>query len=307
MTYTEEQDSEEITLGQRGNQLFMLIAICLICFVGFAFMKAMWYFRFPKETALPLFYTKVFSPFALPADTNTLITKPWAILTFMFTEDNVWKIFANMLWAWCFGSILQVSGYNKKILPLFIYGSLGGAFLFTVLYNLVPSLSAQLPFIYTNGAAAGVIAIAVAATMLTPGYRFFPLIGGGIPLWVLSIFYMASAVFVAYDSTASIIMLAGGAAAGVLFIIFLRMGYDGSRWMNNLADWFSNLFNPDKPAKGKNIKDELFYKSTNAPYTKKPNPTQERIDAILDKINQQGYSSLTEEEKDLLKQSAKEK
>jgi len=272
----------------------------------FSFLKDIWHFRYPKEMALPFFYKNVFGPFTLPADVSALVSKPWSVLTFMFAEDNVWKTFTNMLWLWCFGSILQMAGHNRKIISLFIYGSLSGAFLFLIAYNLLPSLSAQLPFAYANGAGAGVMAVAVAATMVVPGFRFFPMIGGGIPLWVLSIFYMASAVFTAYDNTTGLILLAGGVIAGALFIFFLRMGYDGSNWMNNLSDWFGNLFNPDKPAKGKNIKDELFYKSGGEPYNKKPNLTQQRVDAILDKINQQGFNSLTEEEKELLKRTAKE-
>jgi hypothetical protein len=84
------------------------------------------------------------------------------------------------------------------------------------------------------------------------------------------------------------------------------MGFDGSNWMNNFFDWVNNLFNPDKPKKGKSIKEELFYKSSATPYKKKPNLTQERIDAILDKINQQGYQFLTNEEKEILKQASKE-
>ncbi|MBK9939856.1 MAG: hypothetical protein IPP02_16060 [Chitinophagaceae bacterium] len=47
MTYSEKQYKQKITLGQSGNTLVMLIAICLIAFVGLAFMKAIWYFRFP--------------------------------------------------------------------------------------------------------------------------------------------------------------------------------------------------------------------------------------------------------------------
>ena len=73
--------------------------------------------------------------------------------------------------------------------------------------------------------------------------------------------------------------------------------------MNNLFDWFGNLFNPDKPAKGKQIKDELFYKTDRAPFSKNPYPTQERVDAILDKINKEGVASLSKEEKELLKRA----
>ena len=76
--------------------------------------------------------------------------------------------------------------------------------------------------------------------------------------------------------------------------------------MNNFFDWVNNLFNPDKPKKGKNIRQELFYKASTTTYKKTPNLTASRIDEILDKINADGYCSLTDEEKELLKKASKE-
>jgi membrane associated rhomboid family serine protease len=35
-----------------------------------------------------------------------------------------------------------------------------------------------------------VIAIAVAVTMIAPAYRIFPMIFGGIPLWILTAIYL---------------------------------------------------------------------------------------------------------------------
>ena len=72
-------------------------------------------------------------------------------------------------------------------------------------------------------------------------------------------------------------------------------------------DWINDLFNPDKPRRGqKSIKEQLFYKSSSDPYRRTPNVTQQRIDDILDKINQKGYNSLTAEEKDLLKRASED-
>ena len=93
---------------------------------------------------------------------------------------------------------------------------------------------------------------------------------------------------------------------GFLFIVMMRKGYDWSLWMNNVFEWVNNLFNPDKPKKGKRLKTELFYKTSTKPYKKVSNITQQRIDDLLDKINQKGYSSLTDEEKELLKRASKE-
>ncbi|HEX4876986.1 MAG TPA: rhomboid family intramembrane serine protease [Chitinophagaceae bacterium] len=304
MPYTENQYRQKITLGQSGNSLMTLIAVCLITFVSFAFLKAVWYFRFPKETALAIFNKNVLGWFVMPADFNALLSKPWTILTHMFVYDNIWRVFSNMLWLWSFGYIMQDLTGNRKIVPVFIYGSLGGAIAFLLAYNFLPSLHLQLPFAVLNGGAAGVMALAIATTIVSPGYRLFPMIGGGIPLWVLTLVYVISDLAtVSISDTGTLVTHLAGAFTGFLFMFFLRRGHDWSNWMNNLADWVNNLFNPDKPKKDTSIKDELFYRSDKAPFKKTPHVTQERIDEILDKINQKGYHFLTAEEKEILKRA----
>ncbi len=59
MTSTEQQYKQKITLGSPGNALMILIAICLIVFVGLAFMKAVWFFKYTKEVALGYYYRDV--------------------------------------------------------------------------------------------------------------------------------------------------------------------------------------------------------------------------------------------------------
>lgn len=307
MTYLEKQYKQKIALGQSGNTLMMLIAICLIMFVGLAFMKAIWYFRFPKEIALSLYTKNVLGWFTLPADAESMLYRPWTIITHMFVHDNIWKIFSNMLWLWCFGYILQDNTGNKKIVPIFIYGGIAGGIAFMLAYYLIPSLHVQLPYATTLGATASVMAVAIATTMVSPTYKIFPMIGGGIPLWALTALYViADLATVSISDTGNLLAHLTGALTGALFAIFLRMGYDWSRWMSNFFDWISNLFNPDNPKKGKNIKEELFYKTSSVPFKKTPNLTQQRVDEILDKINQKGYNFLTVEEKELLKRAGEE-
>jgi hypothetical protein len=151
------------------------------------------------------------------------------------------------------------------------------------------------------------MAVAIVTTLISPGYKIFPMIGGGIPLWVLTIFYIISGfATTSFSDTGYLITHLAGAFTGFLFILFLRMGYDWSEWMNNFFEWINNLFNPDKPKRGKSNKELSFYKSSITPYKKTANITQERIDEILDKIHQQGYQFLSEEEKEILKKASSE-
>lgn len=310
MSISERQYKEKISLGQSGNALVMLIAICLILFVGLAFMKAIWFFKYNdnKEMALSLFNKNVLGWFVLPASFDSMISKPWTIITHMFVHDNIWRVFANMLWLWCFGFIMQNMTGNRKIVPVFIYGALGGAVAFMLAYNLLPSLKPLAAVATSTGAAAGVMSVAIATTLVSPGYRLFPMIGGGIPLWVLTAIYVISDLAtLSIGDTGVLISHITGAFIGFLFVFFLRQGYDWSEWMNKFFDWVNNLFNPDKPKREKvTVKEELFYKASVKPFKKTPNVTQQRVDEILDKINQKGYHFLTDEEKELLKRASKE-
>jgi uncharacterized protein YaaR (DUF327 family) len=73
--------------------------------------------------------------------------------------------------------------------------------------------------------------------------------------------------------------------------------------MNHFVNWLDDLFSPEKKHKKSSIKEKLFYETDRKPFEKTPNITQQRLDAILDKINQQGYQFLTDEEKAFLKRA----
>ena len=75
--------------------------------------------------------------------------------------------------------------------------------------------------------------------------------------------------------------------------------------MIRFYNWFLNLCNPDKkiltPQK---TKEKLFYKTGNQkPFEKHAIITQQRIDEILDKINQKGYSLIIRGRKKYFKKS----
>lgn len=280
----------------------------MIIFVVLAFLYAVFHLRYENAAEARHFYeTKILSQFALPADFSKIAAKPWTILTHMFTHDSVWHLLGNMLWLWVFGYIfLDLTG-NRKIIPLYIYGAFGGALAFILAYNFLPGLMQSLPVVQAVGASAGVMAIAAGVTTISPGYRIFPMLFGGIPVWVLMVIYLIiDLAGIPLSNPGGHIAHLAGALTGFLFIVSFRRGYDWSEWMNNFFDWFGNLFNPDKPKKGKNIKQELFYKSDKQPYKKTPNITEQRVNEILDKINLKGYNTLTDEEKDILRRASQE-
>ena len=291
------------TLGQEGNALVGLLTINIIFFILLRTIKVVYFYFLTSESS---FEVQVVQYFQMPAQLSQLGGRPWAIFTFMFSDLEVMGILGNMLWLWGFGSILQGLTGNKKLIPIYIYGGLVGALFFILANYLIPPLKPQIANAYLYGAGASVMAVAVAATTLVPGYRILKNIGGGIPIWVLTLVYiLIDYAGIATNGAAFSFAHFGGALAGFLFIYFFRKDKDGSVWMNNLYNWFMNLFNPNK--KQQPAKEKLFYKKNGrVPYKKNANLTQQRVDEILDKINQKGYHFLTEEEKSILKRASEE-
>lgn len=290
-----------------GSTLFTLIAINLIVFVSLRMIILVYFFVNGKEAGDILFNTQVMDQISLPADINSLLHKPWTLITYMFTQFDVMHILGNMLWLWGFGSILKDLCGDKILVPVYIYGGLAGAVFFLLSYNLFPVFKNEVQYSVLLGASAGIMGIALAATTLSPGYRIFPMILGGIPLWVfMAIYLLIDLITIPNSNPGGRIAHLAGASMGAIYMYWYKKDKDIGAWINNFFDWVNNLFNPSKPKKGKVIKSELFYKSKGEPYTKTPNLTQQRIDAILDKISHKGYSSLTEEEKELLKKAGEE-
>ncbi|MEO7801490.1 MAG: rhomboid family intramembrane serine protease [Ginsengibacter sp.] len=292
---------KKISFGADGNALMTLVSINGVVFLALIFLRIIFYIT---QTSTKFFNITVEPWVALPASLSQLLVRPWTFLVYMFSHTSLIMAFTNMLWLWAFGSIFQSVAGNKKLIPLYLYGGIVGAVVFMGCYNLIPPLKPDLASATLLGASASTMAIAVATTALTPDYKFFRMLNGGIPIWVLTVLYMiVDFAGIATESAAYSFAHFAGGLTGFFFVYSLRKGYDWSAWMNNLYDWFMNLFTP-KPQSipQKKLREKMFYKSGDQKaFVKRSNITQQRIDEILDKINQKGYNLLTEEEKNILK------
>lgn len=308
MSYYQQQNRPRLTVGQDGNALTMLVAINLIVFVILAFVKVIYYFH-EGAAGTATFNRHFFEWITLPADTEKLLARPWTLITHMFVHDtdSIWHILGNLLWLWAFGYILQDLAGNRKLVPVFIYSALLGALAYLLAFNLIGPLQERIPTAHAFGASAGVMGIAIAATTLSPNYKILTMLNGGIPIWIITVLFLVIdlATIPASNTGGHIAHIAGG-FMGFVFILFLKKGHDIGLWMNQVYDWFTDLFNPDKPPAGKSVKSQLFYKAGVRPFSRTTSLTQQRVDEILDKISQKGYSALTEDEKEILKRASKE-
>lgn len=305
MRVMEDNYRKKMALGQDGNALVQLVVINGCLFVILQFI----YLLYKLNSRNPAAYdSNVFNWFVLPGTVEKLSSRPWTFLTYMFSDRHVLRFVGNMFWLWCFGYILQDMTGNRKLVPIYLYGGIAGASLFILSYAIFPQLQGAAPAARLVGSNAAIMAIAIATTTVAPDYRIFPMINGGIPLWIVTLLYLlVDFSSIAHGDAAAYIANLAGGGAGFFFIYQMRRGHDASVWMNQVFDWANDLFNPDKKRKIRSPKDEFYYKvSGTQPFKKIPNVTQQRIDEILDKINQQGYRFLTDEEKEILKRAADE-
>ena len=296
-----------IPMGQDGNALVGLFTLNVIFFLLLLTVQVAYFFY---QQTPELYNAQVVQWFELPSSLTKLSERPWTLLTFMFSDtgNNLMRIISNMLWLWAFGFQLQEMTGNDKIIPIYIYGGVLGGIVFIAANHLIPALQNNISNASLLGANAATMAVAMATTTLSPNHKFFTQIRGGISIWIVMMIYLfIDFAGVASMSAAHSLSHLAGALAGFLFVFFLRKGKDGSVWMNNFYTWMMNLFNPNKKTKSNTTKNKIFYNAGNrSPYNKKSNITQQRVDEILDKINQRGYHFLTEEEKNILKKAAEE-
>src|SRR5664279_674934 len=127
-------------LGQDGNALVQLLVFNAVIFVVLKFVYVFFVMTGASE---PAFISHVFEWFALPANPEKIAWRPWTLISFMFTDQQLFRFISNMFWLWSFGYILQDLTGNRKLIPIYLYGGIGGAVFFVIAHFVFPSLRSQ--------------------------------------------------------------------------------------------------------------------------------------------------------------------
>jgi len=168
----EDNYRKKMLLGQDGNALVQLVVVNAVLFVILQFIYCIYRL---ESLNMAAYQTNVVDWFVLPASLDRLSSRPWTVLTYMFSERQLFRFIGNMFWLWCFGYILQDLTGNRKLVPIYLYGGIAGAIFFILSYAVFPRLQAQLPNAELVGSNAAIIALAVATTTVAPDYRIFPM------------------------------------------------------------------------------------------------------------------------------------
>jgi membrane associated rhomboid family serine protease len=259
----------------------------------------------------------VWNHLALNPDLPGILLEPWQLVTYNFLHlsgglGGLIHIGFNMLWLYWIGKEYEEMHGAERMYALYMIGGVGGGLLTVILHNLLPGLGLFSGVVH--GASASVVGLLLAVGVLYPykKIRLF-LLGTWKLLYIVIGFLIIDFLFALTGSTSSISAHWGGALGGFLFARAERGGVDvtswagvfvGGRkrrkkkkktWVDRIEDWLTGAEPETTEAEGG---------SSSRPGRSSSRAAEEEVDRILDKISEQGYDALSDEEKRILKDAS---
>ncbi len=281
-----------------GSSLIRLIIINIIVFIVINLLHLFAYI-FQKEIGFDI--TEFLSLYAAP---ERFVTHPWGILTYMFVHESFWHILWNVLGLYWFGQIVQDTIGKSKIIPIYLMGGIAGGLLYMLAFNTLPVFSTLTSTAFCFGASAAVMAIVLSAATIAPNYELLLFLIGPVKIkWIALAYIILDLINIQHGNPGGHIAHLGGALFGFIYIRQLQRGTDLGKIYYLLSDFFSSLLQKKdklRVAYKKKTASANTKKSTEALKKGANEQQQERLNAILDKINRSSYDSLSKEEKEFL-------
>ncbi|MHC1707286.1 MAG: rhomboid family intramembrane serine protease [Bacteroidales bacterium] len=271
-----------------------LILINVAVFIGLNIIELFfWLFKMTpvmndRPISFPVYWLSV------PADLLQLMVKPWSLITYMFTHQDLFHILFNMITLYFGGKIFLSLLNEKKLISTYLIGGISGALFFILAYNIFPVFGDSVPFALAIGASASVLAILIAAATYAPDYYIFLMFIGRIKLKYIALaLIIIDVLSISRSNPGGHIAHLGGAAWGFIYVRYLL----NKGWKGNFSAFWPKKRTFRKKTVNRNISDEE--------YNARKNENQKQIDQILDKISKFGYDGLTKEEKEILFKAGK--
>jgi membrane associated rhomboid family serine protease len=246
----------------------------------------------------------VYDQFSIPSNFKEFITRPWTIITYAFAHDytRILHILGNMLGLYWFGKLFIEYLGSDKLIAVYVLGALSGAIIYLLAFNTIPKL-AEFPSGGMVGASGAVFAVMVATATLLPDYTFFLIFLGPVRIKYIALFFIVGSLIGTTSTNAGgNLAHLGGAFMGYIYTKQLQAGVNWGGWITQVILWVKGLGSSKSRVK------VTYRKNDPKPFsseTKVGRASQQEIDAILDKISDKGYESLSKDEKEKLFNASK--
>lgn len=299
-------DDFKYAWNKPNNAPAQLIIINVIVFLVLAVLMVV-----SRISGMEAIFNFVYDQFSIPPLFGEFIRKPWTILTYAFAHSlgDIFHILFNMLVFYWFSRIILEFLGNQKVIAIYVLGALAGGIAYLMVYNFIPYYQSQaLGISGMVGASAAVYATVVAAAVFLPNYTFFLMFLGPVKIKYIAGFYVIVSFLGSTGGNAGgNIAHLGGALMGWLYIAQIRRGTDLGAWIIAFINWIKSFFiaSPKIKVTHRAAKKKATKSSVKSSVSSSGKSEQEEIDAILDKISQSGYDSLSKEEKQKLFNASK--
>lgn len=190
------------------------------------------------------------------------VSRPWTLLTYMFTQTDVWHCIFNMLWLYWFGMMLESVTSGKTVVKAYVAGGFAGAVVYVILTCVLNGVNSPGCL---EGASAAVMGIVAMMACKEPDVKLNLLLLGRIKIkWValVTLIIFACGLMGAglLTNAAHIAGFAAGAVYGLLTRYKGRYSVDATEFIGEQQ-------------------------------------ARARLDALLDKVRRSGYASLSASER----------
>lgn len=271
----------------------------------------------------------VYNWLALTPVAENLLLKPWQLVTYNFLHTGpglggLLHVLFNMLWLVWIGRDHEHMRGSADLMGLYLLGGIGGGLMSILLHTIFPTVGAfGGPIV---GASASVLAIMAAAATLYPEKSIGLLFIGVIPLRVVVIGFLFLDLLFFSSTTSAVGAHLGGAVGGYLIARAQRNGRNVTGWASVFFDGGRGRSRAGRSARRDPVLGRLEHwleqrklqRDTPSgtarihrldpaadPEPAEPSSGDEVVDRLLDKINEHGYESLTDEEKRILYEASK--
>jgi len=250
-----------------------------------------------------------------------ILLEPWQLVTYSFMHTGLLHIGINMLLLFWVGREFERMHGSQQFWTVYLTTAIGGALICLLLSPVAPSIAGGMVggrSIPVLGASASVLGVLTTVAILYPYKQIRLLFFGIVPLlWVVVGFLVIDSLMALGGGNTAVAAHWGGALTGFLYakhqqgalstlpLVGALFGGGRSRRssprVQTLFERLKGLFSggTGEEESGTGSRSRPASSSDGAP-AKSPDNRSTKVDRILDKISEEGYESLSDEEKRIL-------